>query len=80
MAMTPSELINKYATLRELYYGLPVNGVWERRRIARQIYFWLSSLCLIITEKYIYANNEKLIKIIIPSYRVPANYVWNKFL
>lgn len=50
MAMTPSELINKYvATLRELYYGLPVNGVWERRRIAREIHFWLFGLCLIIT-------------------------------
>lgn len=54
MAMTPSELINKYvATLCELYYGLPVNGVWERRRIAREIYFWLFSLCLIIIKKNI---------------------------
>lgn len=36
MAMTSSELINKYvATLRELHYGLPVNVVWERRGTAQ---------------------------------------------
>jgi len=37
MAMTFSELINKYVATAWTTLGLSVNDVWERRRVAKHI-------------------------------------------